>query len=305
MEFALQTSGTYDTVLAMARFGEERGLPAIAIPDHYLMAMDEERAKTTPAPDAFAQLAALARETTTIQLAVLVAPITFRHPAVLVKNAVTIDELSGGRFGLGVGTGWLDREHEVFGFDYPPIGDRFDMLEEAMGYITAALADEPTGFSGSHYRLEPFPIAPRPVGPVRLIIGGTGPKRTPYLAGTYADEFNVYPGDDIEERIERARRAAKEAGRDPDELLISSAGAVVAAPTDGELEDRLDSIAEGAGITREELAAHHARRQTPIGTYDYLREYFSRLEGAGIRRFYLQGSVDPGETGALLDEIAG
>ncbi|MFV9673498.1 MAG: LLM class flavin-dependent oxidoreductase, partial [Acidimicrobiia bacterium] len=134
MEFAFQTVGVYEDVLEVARFSEGRGLAAIALPDHYLMALDEEKAKTTPASDALIQLAGLARDTRNIELVVLVSPITFRHPAVLVKTAITIDRMSGGRFTLGIGTGWMDREHEVFGFDYPPMSERYVMLEEALAY---------------------------------------------------------------------------------------------------------------------------------------------------------------------------
>ena len=303
MDFALQASGTYDDVLEAARFAENRGLVGFALPDHYLLALDEEHAKTTPAPDAFAQLAGLARETSSIELSVLVSPITFRHPAVLVKSAVTIDRMSGGRFTLGIGTGWMDREHEVFGFDYPPRSERFEMLEEALGYVTAALADEPVGFEGKHYQLERFPLAPQPVGTVKLVVGGTGALKTPYLAGTYADEYNIYPGPDLEQRIERAHQAAEDAGRDPDALLLSSAGFILAAATQDELDEALDERASNTGMTRDELDEYHAHRNTPVATYDELRKQFAAMEQAGITRFYFQGGLDPGNE-ALIDALS-
>jgi alkanesulfonate monooxygenase SsuD/methylene tetrahydromethanopterin reductase-like flavin-dependent oxidoreductase (luciferase family) len=303
MDFALQASGTYDDVLAAARFAEERGLVAFALPDHYLLSLDEEHAKTTPAPDAFAQLAGLARETSSIELSVLVSPITFRHPAVLAKSAVTIDRMSGGRFSLGIGAGWMDREHEVFGFDYPPRSERFEMLEEALGYVTAALTDEPTGFEGKHYQLERFPLAPQPVGTVKIVVGGTGPHKTPYLAGTYADEYNIYPGQDLEQRIERAHRAAEDAGRDPDALLLSSAGFTLAAATQDELDEALDERASDTGMSRDELDEYHAHRNTPVGTYDELRDQFAEMEQAGITRFYFQGGLEP-RNEALIDALS-
>ena len=303
MEFAIQTSGTYEDVLAAARFSEERGLPAIALPDHYLMSLDDEGAKTTPAPDALTQLAGLARDTHDLQLVVLVSPITFRHPAVLVKMAITIDHMSGGRFTLGIGTGWMDREHEVFGFAYPPMAERFEMLEEALAYAHAMLSDDPIGFDGEHYTLEAFPIAPKPNGHVRLLVGGIGATRTPRLAGTYADEFNVYPGPDLEIRIDRARAATVAAGRDPDALTLSSAGQVVGAATGAELDRRLDARAEHDNMTRKELAEAFAKRDTPIGTYEQLRERFAFLEGLGISRFYLQGGYDPDHTPELVEAV--
>jgi alkanesulfonate monooxygenase SsuD/methylene tetrahydromethanopterin reductase-like flavin-dependent oxidoreductase (luciferase family) len=304
MDFALQASGNYDDVLEAALFAEKRGLASFALPDHYLLALDEEAAGTTPAPDAFAQLAGLARDTTSIELSVLVSPITFRHPAVLAKSAITIDRMSGGRFTLGIGAGWLDREHEVFGFPYPSRAERFEMLEEALAYVSAAVSDEPVGFQGKHYQLEAFPLAPQPVGTLRLLVGGTGPHKTPYLAGTYADEFNIYPGPDLETRIERARVAAVAAGRDPDALLLSSAGLVLAASTGAELERALDARAAEAGMTREELDAYHAHRNTPVGTYDEIRVQFATMEDAGITRFYFQGGLSE-ETEGLIDALSG
>ena len=303
MEFAIQTSGLYEDVLETARFSEERGLTAIALPDHYLMALDDEAARVTPASDALIQLAGLARETSDLELVVLVSPITFRHPAVLVKTAITIDRMSGGRFTLGIGTGWMDREHEVFGLPYPPMAERFSMLEEALAYVRAALSEEPIGYSGDHFALEAFPISPRPTGTIKILIGGSGPSKTPRLAGTYADEFNVFPGDDLAGRIDRAREAASTAGRDPDALVLSSAGPIVGAETHSDLEARLDSLADEDGMTREEFARLLDRRHTPAGTYEYLREQFAEMEELGITRFYLQGGYDAEHTPALLDAL--
>jgi alkanesulfonate monooxygenase SsuD/methylene tetrahydromethanopterin reductase-like flavin-dependent oxidoreductase (luciferase family) len=303
MDYALQVSGPYETVLAAARFSEERGLAALAIPDHYLMAIKEEKARTTPANDSLIQLAALARDTESIQLVSLISPITFRHPAVLLKSAITIDQLSGGRFSLGIGTGWMDREHEVFGFDYPPTRERFSMLEEALGYVRAGLDPANPGFEGERYRLESFPIAPQPVGRVGIVVGGTGPHRTPYLAGTYADEFNVYPGVDMADRIGRAREAAAVAGRGPDEMSLSSAGQLIGADNHDDLDEILEERARAAGMTREELDAAIARRNSPIATWDRIRELMAEWEALGVTRFYLQGAYDPEATPALLERL--
>jgi len=303
MEFALQTSGLYEDVLEAALFSEERGLPAIALPDHYLMSLDEEAAKTTPASDALIQLAGLARDTTDIELVVLVSPITFRHPAVLVKTAITIDRMSGGRFTLGIGTGWMDREHEVFGFDYPPMPERFDRLEEALAYVSAALSDEPTGFSGEHFTLEAFPISPRSTGTVKLLVGGTGASKTPRLAGLYADEFNVFLGEDLPGRIDHATETAEAAGRDPNALMLSSAGPIIGAASQTELDTKLDGLAADAGSSRDDLVEQLEKRGTPVGTYGQLREQFTRLEDLGITRFYIQGIRDNDYRSELLDAL--
>jgi alkanesulfonate monooxygenase SsuD/methylene tetrahydromethanopterin reductase-like flavin-dependent oxidoreductase (luciferase family) len=220
-----------------------------------------------------------------------------------VKTAITIDRMSGGRFTLGIGTGWMDREHEVFGLPYPPMSERFDMLEESLAYTRAALADEPVGYSGRHYTLEPFPISPRPVGKVRLLVGGGGPSKTPRLAGTYADEFNVSLGDDLANRIDRARTAAAAAGRDPDALVLSSVGQIVGAASESDLEHRLGVLAAEAGVTIHELAEQLKRRRTPTGTYDQLSERFDELADLGITRFYIQGGLDNDRRAELLDGL--
>ncbi len=303
MEYAIQAVGDYDELLEVTRFSEERGLPAFAVPDHYLYATDPQGAADAPAPDVFVQLSALARETTALRLVVLVSPITFRHPAVLLKMGIEIDRLSGGRFTLGVGTGWMVEEHEVFGFPFPPLTERFAMLEEALGYLRAGLADEPVGFSGERYRLEAWPIVPRPID-LRLLVGGVGPRRTPDLAGRYADEFNAFYGPGLDERIARARRAAAEAGRDPERLFVSTVTWVVGAETSSGIDAQIDRIAQRRHVERAQLDEQLRRRNALVGTYDELRREMARLAELGVGRFYLQGGFDPDATPRLLDALA-
>jgi alkanesulfonate monooxygenase SsuD/methylene tetrahydromethanopterin reductase-like flavin-dependent oxidoreductase (luciferase family) len=303
MEYGLQVAGPYTELLEAASFATDRGLVALALPDHYLLALDEEQAKTKPAPDAFIQLGGLARETTGLDLVMLVSPITFRHPAVLLKMAVTLNRMSNGRFTLGVGTGWMDREHEVFGFEYPPMSERFDLLEEALAYLAAGFNPEYPGFQGDHYQLEAFPLSPAPIGSIPLLVGGTGQYKTPRLAGMFADEFNIYPGADMEGRIQRFREAAVASGRDPDEILLSSSGQVIAAATETEFEDLMNADAAESKITREELEAHFDKRQTPRGTYEQVNEQLAGLEQLGVSRFYFQGIFVAGDTGKLLDGL--
>lgn len=303
MEYALQVAGPYKRLLDAAAFASKRGLVALALPDHYLLALDEEKAKNTPAPDAFIQLGGLARETSDLDLVMLVSPITFRHPAVLAKMSVTLSNMSGGRFTLGVGTGWMDREHEVFGFDYPDMSERFERLEEALGYLKAAFDPAFPGYQGERYQLEAFPLAPQPATKIPILVGGTGAHKTPRLAGMFADEFNVYPGENLSERIDRFRAAAGEAGRDPESIRLSSSGQVIAAATEDEFEDLMNADADAAGLSREELDAHYDKRQTPRGTYDQVNEQLEGFHKLGISRFYFQGVFSPSDTGKLLDGL--
>jgi alkanesulfonate monooxygenase SsuD/methylene tetrahydromethanopterin reductase-like flavin-dependent oxidoreductase (luciferase family) len=286
-ELALQTSGAYPALLDDARWAEARGLTALALPDHYVMSLNPEA--VVPAYDALAQLAALARDTTSLQLSVLVSPVTYRHPAVLAKTALTINELSGGRFTLGVGTGWLEREHTLFGFPFPDVATRFEMMEEALAYVRAMITGDAAGFSGDHFVLDEAETLPSDPG-LRLVVGGTGPHKTPRLAGMYADEYNCYPApiDEFRSRVDRARSAAAEAGRDPDRLMISSSGNVVAGRTRKEYQEVLTERAAENGMSREEAEAHLERRNTPRGTYNQVAAQLAELTAAGMRRFYLQ-----------------
>jgi alkanesulfonate monooxygenase SsuD/methylene tetrahydromethanopterin reductase-like flavin-dependent oxidoreductase (luciferase family) len=281
MDLALQTNGDFRTLVRAARWAEDRGLVALAVPDHYYAPGGG------PKFDAHVQLGALAVVTQSIELVVLVSPVTFRHPAVLAKSAATLDDIAPGRVAIGIGTGWLEVEHEVMGIPFPPGQERWQMLEEQLGYVRAALAEGRVAFEGAHYRLAGVELAP--VAPtVRLVVGGRGAHRTPRLAGTYADEYNAYPGPDFALRVERMRAAALAAGRDPAKVLVSSAGAVFVAEDEVSYRAKLATAARTAGTSVDELEAHLALRNTPRGTVQRVRAELAALAEAGAARFYVQ-----------------
>lgn len=289
VEYGVQAWGDFETVLDVARFAEEHSLAAVAVVDHYLMSEDEETAKTNPALDVFALLAGLARETKEIELSTQVSPVTFRHPAVMAKLAVTADVLSGGRFKLGVGAGWYEREHEVFGIDFPDIGERFDMLEEALAYLRAAFDPDHPGFKGEIFQLEVFPLAPTPERRIPLTVGGGGPYRLPRLAGTFADEFNIMGTglDGRRVRMERAYRSAEQAGRDPSEILISGSRPIHGADNQSERDEVVRRVAHQNGLEVERLEDLIVEQDLPIGTWDYVIDKLAEHEAIGIERIYL------------------
>ena len=302
VEYAIQTAAdSYAGFLEAARWAERKELAAFAIPDHYLYGTDA--AQSPPAYDAFAVMAGLARETATIELVILVSPITFRHPSVITKNVATIQEMAGGRFKLGLGTGWLEQEHTQFGIDFPERGERFARLEEALGYLRAAFAEPPTSFSGVYYNLEGFDIQPRP--DLRLVVGGTGAVKTPQLAGRYADELNAYPAipNEYAARIERARSAAVAAARDPASLLISSSGQIVAADTEQGYHELMEEIAAEHGTSADKLEQEAARRNAPRGTWHQVRDIMAGMQDAGMSRFYFQGTFDPDAIELRLEKL--
>src|ERR1019366_3956532 len=134
--------------------------------------------------------------TSRIRLGTLVSSSTFRWPGVLAISVAQVDAMSGGRIELGLGAGWYDGEHTVYGIPFPPLGERFARLEEQLSILTG-LWKTPVGekfsFDGTHYQLVDSPALPKPVQSPHppIILGGAGVKRTPRLAATFADEFNV------------------------------------------------------------------------------------------------------------------
>ena len=288
MRFSLMTEpqlgGTYDDILTAARWAEQNGLFSFARSDHYYSSRDPKPAAT----DALTTLAGLARDTETIRLAVLVTPITFRHPAVIAKTAATLDEMSGGRFDLGVGTGWMEAEHKAFGMRFPGWSERFERLTETLEYLGHAFEGEGASFQGDHYRLD-ADVAPVPSG-LRTIVGGTGPRRTPALAGTHADEYNhiVAPASDVEPKIGVMRQAAEDAGRDPDEVTVSMMGPVLVGRDEQEYTEQLARAAAERDVEPSELEGRLNGAGVPIGAGDRLIERFADLNRIGVETFYLQ-----------------
>jgi len=307
MEFGLMTEPqlgmTYDRLLGAARFCESNGVEVFARSDHYTF----PRFEAPHATDAFATLGGLARETSRIGLCVLVSPITFRHPGVIAKTAATIDEMSGGRMILGLGTGWMEEEHAAFGMPFPDMAERYARLEEALTYLWAAFGRSGGGFEGEFYSLTADEIRPRPTGSLPIVVGGSGPHRTPRLAGTFADEYNlmVMPPAEIAVRVERAREAAVAAGRDPGTLRISVMGAAVTGRNEASFRENLERVAAAHpfGRSPEQLESTMRERGLPVGPGEEARAALAALEDAGVSRFYLQ-HLGPFDDDLLEDQFA-
>jgi alkanesulfonate monooxygenase SsuD/methylene tetrahydromethanopterin reductase-like flavin-dependent oxidoreductase (luciferase family) len=307
MEFGIQTRGDWDYVLATARWAEERGdIEAIGLPDHYLQRGEEPDA---PAWDHLVHLAGLARETESIELVSMVSPVTFRHPGSLYKMAVTLDEMSGGRFTLGLGAGWLEEEFTLFGLPYPDLKTRMEMYEEAMGYLRAALTPGAHGFEGNHYELDEFDPHPHPKN-VRLMGGGAGGPKARRITALYADEYNLYarkPGQ-YREIVQATRELASDLGRDPDEISWSSAGPGVAAKKESDYRRMLKAMGEKTGHTTEHIENVWEERGYPHGSGAKPAEMISALEEAGCQRFYPQVFVledDPSDFELVFDAYMG
>ena len=278
-----QVGGSYQRLRDLARWSEEQGLEAFARSDHYL-----DGSESANATDALTSIAGLARDTDRIELVVLVSPLTFRHPGVLAKTAATIDEMSDGRFTLGVGTGWMEDEHETFGIELHSTRERFSRLFETLSYLRAAFSGD-EGFSGRHYNLAAgTDVLPRPAN-VPIVIGGSGMKKTPTMAGRFADEYNMFVTDPetLERRLEVMRRAAVEADRDPDAIKISISGPAIIADTEEEYRDLLAARGAKRDLSADEYEAFLGERNIPRGTLDTAGEAIEAYAALGVSRFYL------------------
>lgn len=289
MEFGLmvepQKGGTYAELLAIAQAAEEAGFASIARSDHYL---DGEN--SVPATDAMTTIAGLARETESIKLTVLVTPLTFRHPAVIAKTATTLDEMSAGRFELGVGAGWMQSEHRVFGIKLPDIRTRLSLLFETVAYVRAVTGTTEGGYLGRHYRLEDLDILPRPVSKLPIIIGGSGMKKTPSIAGRFADEYNMVSCDaeTLAARVDVMTTTAAEVGRDPAEIKVSIMGPALVGEDKAEYRDLLKAAAAESGKKPKELEAAYRQQRILHGTFEQAAEQVSQYAAEGIGRIYVQ-----------------
>jgi F420-dependent oxidoreductase-like protein len=278
-----QQGATYDDLLAVARRTEETGFDAFFRSDHYLTMGGDG----LPGPtDAWVTLAGLARETSRIRLGTLMSAATFRLPGPLAISVAQVDQMSGGRVELGIGSGWYEAEHRAYGIPFPELGERFDRYEEQLAVITGLWSTPPGetfDFAGEHYRLGDSPALPKPVqeGGVPVLVGGRGKRRTPRLAARYAAEFNV-PFAPVEENARLfagVREACTESGRDPASMVYSSALVLCAGRDEAELARRASAIGREVGELRE-----HGAAGTPAEVVDVLGRYAE----AGASRVYLQ-----------------
>ncbi len=228
--FLSQANKPLSQVLDEFAMAEDLGFDHAWLVDHLV---DTDGPPEHPCLESWTLLAALATMTQRIRLGVLVTSNTFRHPAILLKSAVTVDHLSGGRLILGLGTGWHADEHRRYGIDLPAPAERVDRFEEAVHVVTALMANERTTFDGRYYRLEDAPLEPRPIQQPRIpvLIAAHRPRML-RIAARYADQWDTFAemagtatdgvGWGIEERIRYLDEACAAIGRDPAEIRRST-----------------------------------------------------------------------------------
>jgi F420-dependent oxidoreductase-like protein len=300
VRFALMTEPqqglTYTEILALARAAEDAGFEAFFRSDHYASFPGGAGLPTT---DAWATIAGLARETTRINLGVLVSPVTFRSPGNLAKVTATAAEMSGGRVEVGLGAGWNVPEHHQHGLAFPDVRERFDMLEEQLA-IVHGLWTEPDGwsYSGKHWQVSDALFRPRPPAAAglkhpNLIVGGEAKPRMAALVARYADEVNITSAtpESAAAGYARVADACRAISRDPGSVTRSAMTGVLVGRDEAEVERRaaglLEAVGRGGGLDADQWLAERRRRWV-FGTPEQARARVAELADAGVERVMLQ-----------------
>ncbi|MFD6157603.1 LLM class F420-dependent oxidoreductase [Nocardia sp. NPDC060256] len=203
---------------------EASGATWLSFMDHYFQIEPTGRPAESNMLEGYTTLGFLAAHTSTIQLGLLVTGVTYRHPGLLAKIVTTLDVLSGGRAALGIGAAWFEREHLGLGVPYPPIAERFERLEEALRICLQMWDPANNGpFEGKHYQLAETLCSPQPINRPKILIGGSGERKTLRLVAQYGDACNLFGSApaDIEHKLDVLRRHCDDVGRDFNQLRIT------------------------------------------------------------------------------------
>ena len=294
MRVALMIEGqegvTWEHWCALADACEEHGVETLFRSDHYISMSDED---ANVAHDAWTTLAALAARTTRLRIGTLVSPATFRPPSLLANAAATVDHVSGGRVELGIGAGWMEREHDAFGFPFPEMSVRIEMFTEQLEIVHRLWTEQHVDFAGSYYTLDDAPGLPKPVQQPHppLIVGGRGGRGTAGPAARFADEYNTPFASPHEFAAMKAKveRACRDAGRDPATMRLSlMTGCVIGATRDDALERARLLYERGAEHADFGAWLVDYTQRALIGSVEEVTARLREYEAAGCGRVMLQ-----------------
>ncbi len=263
--FWVGNSHSWAEILRTGVRAEETGWDGLWFADHFMPFTGDD---SGPIHEVWSVLSAWGAVTSRVRLGPLVCGNTYRNPAVLLKQAVTADHISGGRVILGLGSGWQENEHVAYGLPFGTFTDRFAKLEESLQIITGLRSGERVDFAGDHFTMVNAPLSPQPVGRLPILLGGGGEKKTLRMVAQYADEWNVWSTPEImaakgavlDQHCERL-------GRDPKSVQRSSVALLFLCDTEAEAEA---------------IRARGIERPTLIGTPAQLQEQMAAYVEAGV-----------------------
>jgi F420-dependent oxidoreductase-like protein len=267
---------------------ERLGFDWASVFDHFLPIQADPDG---PCFEGMTLLAAMAAHTQRLRLGMLVVGVTYRNPALLAKMAATIDHVSGGRLELGLGAAWYELEHGQYGFEFPAIGTRMDMLDEGMQVVRALLVDETANFEGRHYRLRDARCEPKPIQErLPLWVGGSGEKRTLRVVAEHADGWNtfLFPEDAYRHKLDVLARHCADVGRDPGTIRKQAVFRALLGEDEAEVAERVRERTAELGISEQELREQEvAFSRMIIGTPEQCAERLRPYVALGISDFIL------------------
>jgi F420-dependent oxidoreductase-like protein len=212
------------TLAQTAKTAEDAGATMFTLADHLFQMEGLGRAED-PFLEGYTSMGFLAGLTDRITLTMLVTGVTYRHPGVLAKTVTTLDVLSQGRSMFGIGAAWYEREHLALGIPYPPVSQRFEMLEETLQICGQMWSDNDGPYDGKHYHLAETICSPQPIRRPPVLIGGGGEKKTLRMVAQYADVWNSTAStvDELKHKIDVLHRHCETVGRDPTEIRLTAA----------------------------------------------------------------------------------
>jgi len=312
MRFGLQIPNfTYDVpdaelferVADHATAAEESGFSSVWVMDHFFQ-LPPLGGPDQPMLEGYTLLGALAARTEQVQLGTLVTGVTYRNPAMLAKIVTTLDVISRGRAILGIGAAWYDTEHEALGFDFPPVKERMDRLEDAVQICRAMFTADPAGFDGRHHSIRDARNLPRPIreGGIPIMIGGGGEKRTLRLVAQYADACNIAGDlDTVRHKIDVLQRHCADVGRDPAEIAVTRMSTLMLTDSPDQTAETRQFLADAAGP---EAAAGFT-----VGQGDEVAAEVKAFAAAGVDELIFNMPLADVDTvrraGALLSASAG
>ena len=228
----VETPGLFEHLVGLAAAAEGAGFDLLTVMDHFYQ-IGGVGPETNAMLESGSILAALAARTSRIHLGSLVSGVTYRNPAFFAKSVTTLDVISGGRAVLGLGAAWNESEHQGYGYEFPPIGERMDRLDEALTIIHAMFTEDQPSFTGRHYTIDKALNVPRPIQPggPRVMVGGGGEQRTLKIAAKHADMTHWFPlgFEMLQHKNEVLEGYCAEIGRDPSTIERTMAAPVIVA----------------------------------------------------------------------------
>jgi F420-dependent oxidoreductase-like protein len=285
----------------VATAAEDAGVTSLHVMDHFLQIPQVGR-HFDEMLESYATLSYLAARTQRARLGALVTGVTYRNPAHLAKIVATLDVLSAGRAICGIGAAWFAREHEAYGWRFPPVRERFELLEDALQLLPLMWGPGAPAFEGKHIRLHEAVCYPRPVQDrVPIMVGGGGERKTLRLVAQYADACNLFgDAETVRHKVSVLHKHCEVVDRPPDEIEVTHLGTVLVAADDVQLEAKVEAL-RPSGVSPEAFAA-----RVNAGTVEDLIGHFRNLAEAGVQTAIVNmpDVHDPEALGRLGEVIA-